>query len=87
MRRRPLDRPLTGDYGVHAVAGMIRPIRLVRRAVLALLTLWFGPQIMELAGALFKRHLVLVVGVIVVAAGVGLLLWLRRKPDAAESPQ
>src|SRR5437879_12953522 len=31
--------------------------RFVRFLVLALLTLWFGPRIMELAGGIFRQHL------------------------------
>jgi membrane protein YqaA with SNARE-associated domain len=46
--------------------------RFVRFLVLALLTLWFGPQIVELAGAVFRRHFYWVL--VVVAAGV--LIWL-----------
>ena len=51
--------------------------RFVRFLVLALLTLWFGPQIVELAGTLFRQHFYWVLGV---AVG-GLFLWLllRRK--------
>jgi hypothetical protein len=55
--------------------------------VLSALVVWFGPQIIEIAGGLFKRHLVLVLGMIVVATGVGLLLWLRGKANVTESPQ
>jgi membrane protein YqaA with SNARE-associated domain len=61
--------------------------RCVRFGVLSALVVWFGPQIIEIAGGLFKRHLVLVLGMIVVATGVGLLLWLRGKANVTESPQ
>ena len=54
--------------------------RFVRFLLLASLTLWFGPQIVELAGALFRRHIYWVLG----AAVLGVVLWLvlrrRGKP-------
>lgn len=54
--------------------------RFVRFLVLSLLTLWFGPQIVGLIGALFRRHIYWVLAVIVVGILVGLALW-RRKRD------
>ena len=51
--------------------------RFVRFLTLALLTLWFGPQIVGLTGALFRRHFYWVLGVVV--AGVLFGLWWRRK--------
>jgi membrane protein YqaA with SNARE-associated domain len=61
--------------------------RFVRFLVLSLLTLWFGPQIVQLAGTLFKRHFYVVAGVIVLAAA---LVWLlqrrgKRRSKAGES--
>jgi membrane protein YqaA with SNARE-associated domain len=52
--------------------------RFVRFLVLSLLTLYFGPQIMGIAGEGFRRHFL---GVALVLATVGLLLWLimRRR--------
>ncbi len=50
--------------------------RFVRFLVLSLLTLWFGPQIVELTGALVRRHLVWLLAAI--AAGVLLWLLMRR---------
>jgi membrane protein YqaA with SNARE-associated domain len=48
--------------------------RFVRFLVLSLLTLWFGPDIVQLAGSLFKKHLYgVLIGVCVVAAAVILL--------------
>jgi membrane protein YqaA with SNARE-associated domain len=47
--------------------------RFVRFLLLSLLTLWFGPQIVQLAGGLFHQHFYSVVGVVAIA---GLLLWL-----------
>ena len=52
--------------------------RFVRFLVLALLTLWFGPQIVGILGTVFRRHIYWVLGVVV----LGVLLWLalrRRK--------
>ncbi len=46
--------------------------RFVRFLALALLTLWFGPQILGLTGALFRRHIYGVLGVVV----AGVLVWL-----------
>jgi membrane protein YqaA with SNARE-associated domain len=58
--------------------------RFVRFLVLALLTLWFGPQIIGLAGSLFRQHFYWVLGALV---GV-LFLWLllrRSRRRAKES--
>jgi membrane protein YqaA with SNARE-associated domain len=52
--------------------------RFVRFLVLALLTLWFGPQIVGILGTVFRRHVYWVLGVVV----LGVVLWLalrRRK--------
>jgi membrane protein YqaA with SNARE-associated domain len=52
--------------------------RFVRFLVLALLTLWFGPQIVGILGTVFRRHIYWVLGVVV----LGVVLWLalrRRK--------
>jgi membrane protein YqaA with SNARE-associated domain len=46
--------------------------RFVRFSVLALLTLWFGPRIVELMGTVFRRHIYWVLG----AAAVGFVVWL-----------
>jgi membrane protein YqaA with SNARE-associated domain len=46
--------------------------RFVRFLTLSLLTLWFGPQVIGLIGALFRRHIYWVLGVI----GAGLVVWL-----------
>src|SRR5579863_8041609 len=57
--------------------------RFVRFLVLGVLTLWMGPQVMELVGALFRRHVFWVLG----AVGVALVVWLvvwgrgRREPS------
>jgi membrane protein YqaA with SNARE-associated domain len=52
--------------------------RCVRFLVLSLLTLWFGPQIVQLAGGLFKRHLYSLLAAVAVA-GLGAWLLQRRK--------
>lgn len=46
--------------------------RFVRFLVLSLLTLWFGPQIVEIIGTLVRQHLAGLLGVIT----VGVLGWL-----------
>jgi membrane protein YqaA with SNARE-associated domain len=46
--------------------------RFLRFAVLSVLVLWFGPQIVELFGGVVKRHWILVVAILV----TGLCLWL-----------
>jgi len=61
--------------------------RFVRFAVLSLLVLWFGPQIVGLAGSLFRRHFYWVLAALL----AGLLLWLwlrgsRRKAKLLENP-
>jgi membrane protein YqaA with SNARE-associated domain len=61
------------DFVVAMFAG-----RFVRFLVLALLTLWFGQQIVQVVGTMFRQHFYWVAAIIV--AG-GLLAWLltRRK--------
>jgi membrane protein YqaA with SNARE-associated domain len=53
--------------------------RFVRFLVLALLTLWFGPQIVGILGTVFRRHIYWVLGVVVLGVVVGLVLRRRRK--------
>ena len=52
--------------------------RFVRFMVLSLLTLWFGPQIVELTGELFRQHFYWVLGAIVAGLAVWLLVRRRR---------
>jgi len=52
--------------------------RFVRFLIEALLTLWFGPQIVTLTGSLFAHHFVAIL-VGVGALVVGWLLWRRAK--------
>lgn len=66
------------DFIVAIFAG-----RFVRFLVLSGLVLWFGPQIVGLAGALFKRHFYWVLGVIAVG---GLLFWQLRRNRKAKNP-
>jgi membrane protein YqaA with SNARE-associated domain len=54
--------------------------RFVRFMVLSLLTLWFGPQIVDLTGKLFRQHFYWVLGAVV--AGVAVWLLLRRRANA-----
>jgi membrane protein YqaA with SNARE-associated domain len=70
------------DFLVAIFAG-----RFVRFLVLSLLTLWFGPQIVGLAGGLFRRHFYWVLGAL---AGV-LFVWLlvrrsRRRTASVGNP-
>jgi membrane protein YqaA with SNARE-associated domain len=53
--------------------------RFVRFIVLSLLTLWFGPQIVDLTGKLFRQHFYSVLGAVVAGVAVWLLLRRRRK--------
>jgi membrane protein YqaA with SNARE-associated domain len=53
--------------------------RFVRFLLLSVLTLWFGPQIVQLAGVLFRRHFY---WVLAAAVAMGLLIWLRRNRKA-----
>jgi membrane protein YqaA with SNARE-associated domain len=58
--------------------------RFVRFMVLALLTLWFGPRIVELTGTLVREHFLWLLG----AVAGGVLVWLlmrRSKKRRARS--
>jgi uncharacterized membrane protein YdjX (TVP38/TMEM64 family) len=50
--------------------------RFVRFLVLSVLTMWFGPQIVQLVGGLFKRHFFWVLAAL---AAIGLVIWLLRR--------
>ena len=57
--------------------------RFVRFLVLALLTLKFGPQIVDLTGTLLRHHLGWLLGAVV----LGILIWLGvRRPWKAQTP-
>jgi membrane protein YqaA with SNARE-associated domain len=49
--------------------------RFVRFMVLALLTLWFGPRIVELTGTLVRQHFSWLLG----AVAIGVLVWLLMR--------
>jgi membrane protein YqaA with SNARE-associated domain len=53
--------------------------RFVRFLALSLLTLWFGPQIVQIAGSLFREHFYSVAGVIAIAGALFWLVLRRRK--------
>jgi len=55
--------------------------RFVRFLIEALLTLWFGPEIVTLAGSLFAHRFVWVL-VAVGLLAVGWFIWRRRRQDA-----
>jgi membrane protein YqaA with SNARE-associated domain len=69
------------DFFAAVVAG-----RFVRFFVLSLLTLWFGPQIVELAAAAFHQHLYLVLAVIAALLLFGLFWWRMRKQRGVVQP-
>lgn len=57
--------------------------RFVRFLALSLLTLWFGPSVIEVMGTLLRRH---IYGVLAAAvAGLGLALW-RYKRKTGNTP-
>jgi membrane protein YqaA with SNARE-associated domain len=58
--------------------------RFVRFLVLSVLVLWFGPQIVGLFGGVFKRHWILVSGVIVGGICLWLIVRLWRQVDEAD---
>lgn len=63
------------DFLVAMFAG-----RFVRFLLLSLLTLWFGKEIVQIVGSLFKQHFYWVAAILVFA---GLLIWLLRRNKAA----
>jgi membrane protein YqaA with SNARE-associated domain len=56
--------------------------RFVRFGVLSVLVLWFGPQIIELLGALLKRHWIWVLITVAVAVSMALVLRGRGRGTA-----
>jgi len=58
--------------------------RFVRFLVLALLTLWFGPQIVGVMGTIFRQHFSWVLGAI--AGGVLVWLLMRRSRIHRKAP-
>jgi membrane protein YqaA with SNARE-associated domain len=53
--------------------------RFVRFFVLSLLTLWFGPHIVDLTGRLFRQHFYWVLVAVVAGFVVWLVWWTRRR--------
>jgi membrane protein YqaA with SNARE-associated domain len=70
------------DFLVAVFAG-----RFVRFGVLSALVLWFGPQILELLGSMFKRHWVLGLAVAFSGLAVWFALWVRGRAPKPESSQ
>jgi membrane protein YqaA with SNARE-associated domain len=58
--------------------------RFVRFLVLSLLTLWFGPQIVELIGTVFRRHIYWVLAAVALGVAIWLLLWWSKRPRGAK---
>jgi len=56
--------------------------RFVRFFVLAMLTLWFGPQIVGIMGSVFRRHIYWVLGIVVVGVLLGVGWWRSRKSSS-----
>jgi uncharacterized membrane protein YdjX (TVP38/TMEM64 family) len=56
--------------------------RFVRFMALALLTLWFGPQIVGLMASVFRRHIYWVLGTVAAGLVVWLVMRQARKPRA-----
>jgi membrane protein YqaA with SNARE-associated domain len=56
--------------------------RFVRFMALALLTLWFGPQMVGLMAAVFRRHIYGVLGTVAAGLLVWLVMWKGRKARA-----
>jgi membrane protein YqaA with SNARE-associated domain len=57
--------------------------RFVRFLVLALLTLWFGPQIVGLLGTVLRQHFYWVLAVVALGVSIWLLRWWSRRPRGA----
>lgn len=58
--------------------------RFVRFLIEALLTLWFGPQVVTLTGSLFAHHFVAILAGVALVL-LGWLLWRRKKRRDRES--
>ena len=54
--------------------------RFVRFLVLALLTLWFGPQIVGLLGTVFRQHFYWVLAVVALGMWIWMLRWWSKRP-------
>jgi membrane protein YqaA with SNARE-associated domain len=60
--------------------------RFARFLLLSVLVLWFGPQIVQVFGSLFKQHLLWVCAALEIGVIVWLLLW-RRKKNAGQNAE
>src|ERR1700692_4507241 len=58
--------------------------RFIRFGILSVLVLWFGPQIVSLLGGAFKRHWILILGVIAIGVCLWLVARLWRQAEKAE---
>ncbi len=59
--------------------------RFVRFLILSLLTLWFGPQIVDLIALVARRHLAAVLGAIAGGLLVWLLMWRSKKRSVRQN--
>jgi membrane protein YqaA with SNARE-associated domain len=59
--------------------------RFVRFLIEALLTLWFGPEVVSLTGNLFKHHFVWIVVSAAALAGAWLVWWRKRPRTRKEN--
>src|SRR5579859_6060956 len=57
--------------------------RFVRFLVLSLLVLWFGPQIVQIAGSVFKQHFWAVMAVVAAGAVGWLVAWRSKRAKRA----
>lgn len=62
---------------VHFLAAVFAG-RFVRFFALALLTLWFGPQVIHMAGSIVRQHLGWALAALAVAIVLAVLAWWRR---------
>lgn len=60
--------------------------RFTRFLLLSVLVLWFGPQIVQVFGSLFKEHLLWVFAALEIGVLIWLLLW-RRKKSAGQNTE
>ena len=56
--------------------------RFVRFLVLSLLTLWFGPKIVELTGTIIRQHFFWLLGTVAGGALAWLLIWRGKRREA-----
>ncbi len=61
--------------------------RCVRFFALAILTLWFGPEIVGLVTELFKRHLYLILALLVALGLLGWFMRQKRRPTSSAAQE